>query len=335
MFNKEIGSEFWDIPLLTNNSFNDLSNVNWYISGRAALFAIISDIKKNNKVTTAALPSWCCDSMIKPFLENGIQVVFYSVFYENGNLCRKLDNIQSADVLLVMDYFGFSRFNNEDFSGVKICDITHSVFSKKQQKADYYFGSLRKWAGFYTGGFAYKKGGKIIEPPTNENLSYTKLRKTAMEQKENYISGKSNLKDYLSVFSNAEEMLETCKTEAATERDIKLSTCLNVDFIRNTRRKNAEFLLKNLKAEFVFNRLEDTDCPLFVPIILPTEKRDALRKHLVENQIYCPVHWPITPLHNLSEKEKMLYNGTVSIVCDQRYTIGDMERISKKINNFI
>ena len=74
---QEIGSEFWDIPLSTseNSVFGD--DTAWFLSGRSALEAIIADIKKQRNVRRAWLPSWCCDSMILPFVKNEINVQFY------------------------------------------------------------------------------------------------------------------------------------------------------------------------------------------------------------------------------------------------------------------
>ena len=61
---------------------------------------------------------------------------------------------------------------------------------------------------------------------------------------------------------------------------------------------------------------------MFVPIIVPNGKRDALRRHLIRNEIYCPVHWP-RPEGCVSN----LYDGELSLICDQRYGIEDMDRL--------
>ena len=70
---KEIGSEFWDVPVteIENNIFP--KSTQWFLSGRSALQAIINDIKECH---TVAMPSWCCDSMVKPFVDAGYTVRF-------------------------------------------------------------------------------------------------------------------------------------------------------------------------------------------------------------------------------------------------------------------
>ena len=48
---KEIGSEFWDVPVheLNNKLFNE--DTAWFLSGRSALRAIIQNIKKKQKIS--------------------------------------------------------------------------------------------------------------------------------------------------------------------------------------------------------------------------------------------------------------------------------------------
>ncbi len=74
---REIGGEFWEVGR-ENNIFPDTTV--WFASGRAALKAIIKDIKAKDRVETVALPLWCCDSMIISFVDEGIKVSFYPVF---------------------------------------------------------------------------------------------------------------------------------------------------------------------------------------------------------------------------------------------------------------
>lgn len=333
--NYEIGSEFWSVPLSQkqNNFFSD--DISWFLSGRVALKAIIKDIKKTKSIHTAALPSWCCDSMIKPFLDEGIEVIFYSVYVEDDELVQEFENIKNADVLFVMDYFGFSRWSNRDFDGITICDITHSVFSGSQQNADYYFGSLRKWAGFYTGGFAYKTNGKLSIESELCSENYVKLREDAMKFKSKYISGEVPSKEYFEFFYRAEEILETCGMSAASKRDIYCARNLDIEFIRMRRRENSQFLLDNFKRIALFNKITDNDCPLFFPIIVESSQRDKLKNYLIDKQIYCPVHWPVSKLHKLNSKTGRLYEQEISIICDQRYTTLDMEYICTQIKNFL
>lgn len=320
----EIGSEFWEVPTGKENGLFPL-DTGWFQSGRSALHAIISP----SGIHSVALPSWCCDSMIKPFLDAGVKVGFYPV-YMDGGLVQDISGVV-ADGILVMDYFGYTeQIDVAGFPGVVIRDVTHSLFSKTYQDADYSFGSLRKWAGFWTGGF----GWGLADSNLPEDEVYAALRKTAMEKKQQYIAGPSDRKDYLEIFSEAEEHLEQCAPARAAERDIQLASKLDVDIIRSRRRANAAVLLDAFSDIAIFPVMGEQDCPMFVPILVPEGKRDTLRQYLITNEIYCPVHWPISQYHQLDEKTGRLYENELSLVCDQRYTEADMKRLVETLKKF-
>ena len=74
---------------------------------------------------------------------------------------------------------------------------------------------------------------------------------------------------------------------------------------------------------------------MFVPVLVPYGKRDELRKYLIENEIYCPVHWPESKYHKLDERTEYIYQNELSLVCDQRYTESDMNRIVEVIKTYM
>lgn len=321
---REIGSEFWDIPAGGQNRlFPD--STQWFLSGRSALQTII----KQSGIQTAAMPSWCCDSMIRPFLDAEVKVSFYPV-YMDGGLVQDLSCVD-AEAILVMDYFGYTvQVDLEGYSGTVIRDVTHSLLSKTYDDAHYYFGSLRKWAGFWTGGYGWGFDCGCLPADT----AYIHLRQKAMVEKEAYIQGTSESKAYLATYARAEEYLEQCPMAAAADRDIMLASTMDVPFIKSRRRENTARLLEAFSDIAVFPRMGEQDCPMFVPIMVPEGQRDALRKYLIEHQIYCPVHWPVSEYHRLDERTGVLYQQELSLVCDQRYTVEDMDRIIETIQEF-
>ncbi len=335
-FNREIGSEFWDVPVCDN--FNTLfpENTKWYLSGRSALMAIIKDIKKRTHFYSVALPSWCCASMILPFLLENIDVKFYSVFFEDGELKYDFSNVHNCDAILIMDYFGYIRKIEHWFKGIVINDITHSVFCPNIYNADYTFGSLRKWAGFFTGGFAYTKDNRPLEINQNPgDAEYISLRQLAMDKKSAFINGKTDSKQYLSDFLLAESILDEYLCGEADSFDVLRAKKMDISLIKLRRRENATVLLKSLSQFAMFPQFVEDDCPLFVPLLIPDGRRDALRKHLIEKNIYCPVHWPVSEVHQLDSKTRKLYEQEISIVCDQRYNVLDMEYICAEIKEFL
>ena len=329
---KEIGSEFWNVPTKSVNNNVFPKSTHWYLSGRSALRAIIEKLQGCRSV---AIPSWCCDSMIKPFFDAGIEIHFYPVLW-NNNLIQDIRS--DCDILFLIDYFGYSSYpmNLEGFNGVVIRDVTHSIFSSTYKDADYYFGSLRKWCGIWTGGYAWAQNGANMNIDVANSIAreYMALREKAMLQKEEFINGKRSDKGYIEIFDKAEKLLESAGIEGASERDIQLSYSVDSDFIKDKRRKNAEVIRTQFPEWLIFQKMNYTDCPMFVPVLVPCGKRDALRTHLIRNNIYCPIHWPASKYHELNEEEKFIYDNELSLVCDQRYTEEDMYHLVDTINNF-
>lgn len=301
----EIGSEFWDIPISSkrNDIFPD--ETKWFIAGRTALKYIIQD----SGIQSVSMPIWCCSSMLDPFIEFGVKVEFYN----------KIQNIKT-DAIFVMDYFGYAGTSEriENYQGIIIRDLTHSIFSKKYDDADYYFGSLRKWAGFYTGGFAWGnwKQNYSIELC---DMEYIHIRKYAMQEKEKYIKGESDNKDFLHYFEQANSLLKHMKICGAYEMDVYAAQHFDIDGVKTKRRRNAKVLLKEFQGLY---KLGNQDCPLFVPIEI--ENRNSLRTYLIKKEIYCPVHWPYFDR----------FGKELSIICDQRYDEKDMNRICETVREF-
>ncbi len=302
---KEIGSEFWDVPLSNDENSIFPKETKWLLSGRTALNLIIKD----SGIKSISMPRWCCESMINPFIKNGVLVSFYDE-------CPSF----KYDAIFLIDYFGFANKNPSliGYKGIVIRDVTHSIFSKTYNDADYYFGSLRKWAGFITGGFAWGKWKTQIHLTPCDN-EYATLRKKAMNLKKTYINGLSSNKDFLDLFKQANDYLDSCELCSACEDDIYAARHFDVDGVKSIRRKNAKILIDRIGCMY---ELKDNDCPLFIPI--KVEKRDALRKFLIDNNVYLPIHWPN---HDWNGKE-------LSLVCDQRYDESDMLRICNLIDNF-
>ena len=331
---REIGGEFWKVEIGEENKlFPD--NTVWFASGRAALKAIIKDIKAKNRVETVALPSWCCDSMIVPFVDEGIKVSFYSVYFEDGQFRQEIN--EEADIIFVMDYFGFtSDINMKSSDKIVIRDVTQSIFSKKYEDADYYFGSLRKWSGFYTGGFALKKEPWNISVDFPEaDRYYLYLRKKATREKLEYIVGNKESRKFIDIFEEGEYYLNTVKeiTNGCTE-DIERAKHLDIDFIKKRRQENAKFLLQNIEFDEniqpIFKEIKNGDIPLFFPILV--RDRENLRDRFIENGIYCPTHWGVSIYHSVTERERYIYDNEMSLICDQRYNLDDMKHMCEIIN---
>lgn len=153
----EIGSEYWECEEklnLNNTSFWKIGKDNKFtLSGRTSIYYVLEDIILKNKIKKAYLPSYSCDSMAQPFLDLGIEITYYEVYYDKG-LKYNINLDEDIDIFFAMNYFGYSSTNMDVYikkfkekGKIVIEDITHSILSSKKysEYSDYLVGSLRKW----------------------------------------------------------------------------------------------------------------------------------------------------------------------------------------------
>lgn len=342
MIRYEIGSEFWNTPL-TDKICVPMwekwsGDQRFFLSGRTALSAVLDDILTEQRCKTAYLPSYCCHTMIEPFLAHGIAVEFYPVVFENGQLVQAMDPAKECDVVLAMDYFGFAGQRQPmPKRSVVIQDMTHSLFAEPHE-ADYLFASFRKWGAVAGAAVASKKGQWNIEAPIETNQAYIEVRQKGYERKYRFMSGETVDKQaFLNIFAEAEALLEKdYHGYTADKKSIDAAT--HLQSCAKNRRANARYLLKGLKnVDFIqpmFSVMGDSDVPLFVPILVKNGQRDELRKHLTDHDIYCPVHWPLSQYHAIDKCCKTLYEEELSLVCDQRYDTDDMQRVIDTVLSF-
>ena len=343
---KEVGSEFWMIDAKKREE-------QFFLSGRTALEYIIRNIIFEEKIESVLLPSWCCHTMIEPFVRHGISIRFYDVYFEEEcGLCVDIPLPLENEIFYHMTYFGSSDLKGMDERYVRenwkciICDYTHSWLGKKYVKyplvPDYVYISYRKWTGIYGIALARKVNGKFtisIEKKSAEK--YELLRNNANQLKKRYMEGENiNKNSFLELYAEAEGMLEMDYVDYGPSL-ASVEQLLNLDcqYIKNKRLKNA-LVLKNALSginniKIVFSNLKDNDAPLFVPILVDKKERNKLKQFLIDSHIYCPVHWGLTDYHKgISERAEKIYYQELSLLCDQRYNVKDMIQIAEKIKQF-
>ena len=85
----EMGSEFWEA--------SDTGKKKYLLSGRTALEYIIRDILEEHYVTSVLMPSYCCHTMVEPFVRHGIKVRFYDIYFDRSRgLCADLPEGREA-----------------------------------------------------------------------------------------------------------------------------------------------------------------------------------------------------------------------------------------------
>lgn len=357
---REIGSEFWleysdeNLPEEVGSPFF-LGDDNAYVlSGRTAIDFVLDDIAQ--PVRSVYMPSYCCDSMLQPFIDRDIELYFYDVISSSSGLEYVVDHDKDVDIFFATSYFGFGcttmdadieKFTSRNI--VVIEDITHRLLCEQShcKNADYLVGSLRKWFPIPSGGLAIKVNGHfrnsyLIPPPVE--LVRKKVR--AMRKKAEYIkfaekpNSEQDKRQFLELYSQFNQSLRfNYQRRSVDDLSLGLISTLDISNIQTRRRLNAQYIygdleslthVKPLVAQPDFNK----DCPLFVPIMIRADQRDNLRDYLARNSVYCPIHWPIPEGVVLDSRSSILFEKELSLVCDQRYDSSDLLPMIRAIKWF-
>lgn len=122
---------------------------------------------------------------------------------------------------------------------------------------------------------------------------------------------------------------------------VKLNT---LDEDNNKRRKVAKFYLENINnSKIVLPKVEDFTGHVFHLFVIRTQKRDALKKHLLENGVETIIHYPIPPHKQECYSElkhiplpitEKISNEVLSIPISQVINEDEVEKVVHLINSY-
>jgi len=345
----EIGSEFELNPELFKNRITSWSkffprkNLLFLASGRDSVVYAV----KAFKIKKILVPSYIESLVTKQILQEEVKIQFFKI---NNDLSVNLKDIekkiQNVDSLLVVHYFGFLQPIKElkslcTKSGVFLIeDCVQSMLSSFSGKpigsfGDFSFNSLRKFIGIPDGSIVSSR--KRI--PTHESNLHKKLvkqRTDALIGKYHYMQGNKNYSRYYfkKAFVGPEKMINNYpKPAPMSSKSKQVLIRTNFPRIIKIRRKNFLFLLSKLEKKAFYKKLPKNVCPMGFPII--SKNRDRIKKLLVKNKIYPPIHWKLPMIIDKSEfKESWnISNHILTMPMDETYSTMDMERIAKILKN--
>ena len=336
----EIGSYFW---LESEEVPSEEKELSWLpqtddscfaFSGRNAMDVALRDILNHKQIDTVYVPSYCCISMLQAFVDRGMKIEFYRVWFEDGKFRYIMPEANSGSLVLIMSYFGFETktvhviIEELHLRGATVIeDITHSLLRKDSACAasDYIVASLRKWFAIPAGGWVGKRNGTLSEKPSMDSNHAIRDKIAAMREKYQYLAGAAASKEHFlqvqATFEN--DLIHVDRMLKIDDTSLRLIRRVKVEDIVERRRKNAQILLDgllDLKEILSVPEIDlSEDVPLFLPILMETNRRDRLREYLVQHRIYCPIHWP-----EVMGAPEGVRENELSLICDQRYTEGDM-----------
>jgi hypothetical protein len=290
---------------------------------------------------TVWLPSYICGVVIDAARHPGVRLRFYTVddslkIPDND----RLDEIQSGDLVLFADYFGFNTWSlcgaEARHRGARIVeDACQAMLNKEfSPHSDYIIFSPRKFIGVPDGGILL--AGKNAELPDADLASSPVewlLRATEASVLRSEFDRHGGERHWFKLFQSAEAAgpFEPCRMS-----DLSAAILQVVDWtkVKERRRQNYEFLLSELGDLAIFPDLPSDVVPLGFPIRV--QNRDRVRRSLFGEQIYPPLHWDIAGFVPAEfAGSHYLANEIMTLPCDQRYGRGDMQHMASKLKRYV
>ncbi len=352
----EFGSEFhWSDDALAPSSSANLfpEKYELFATGTGVLLSIQRLLKGDGSRLRLHLPTYFCMEVAQKMSR-----VFELCWYRDlpteptpdFNTLRPL----AGDLVLAVNLFGVKEgkawqdwlTQQEDI--ILIEDHSHDPFSlwAQQTTAHYAMASLRKTLPIPDGGMVWSgEKMELPRPSQSEESPAASQKLTAMLLKRAYLMGADISKDsYRILQTQGEEHLINDGDRAISTLTKTILLSLKIDEMRQRREANIRKFL-----DWVLNNKNDYWQPLctewkpgavpFNSIILCKNHqiRQELRRFLIGENIFAPVHWPQPP-DLVSGKDALAFdlsNRLLIIPTDHRYSYNDIERVAAQMGVFL
>lgn len=329
-----IGGEF---PIVVTDILNagvrhkEEPDVFKYASGRAALYQILKYLKSENGVGCVLLPDYLCESVLVPVKALELEYEFYPID-ESLELEEEAFAAlyHKGTVVLVISYFGLKDLSTQvsfirslDKEAIIIEDDVQAYyeFKKPLGDVDFKFTSLRKT-------FAVPDGGLVktnYPLPKVETLNTFGQYKAAAALLKSLRDSAFNDQIYLEMFEKGESIIDSELECGMSHIAEKLYGSLDEERVKVRRLYNAHFIVEQLEKIGIKPLLPliEGHVPLFIPIVL--NNRDKVRKRMFQQEIFCPVHWPLEGME--LGRGKVMAETELSLIIDQRYGVKELSEI--------
>lgn len=299
----------------------------FFSSGRCALFAILKDIEQTLG-RGVILPDYLCESITQTIIDAEWKYSFYHI---NKDFHIDIDSlkvtISDNKVLLLVDYFGMtdlsadiSKIRNLYPGVIVIADCVQAFYSMGKYDADYCFTSFRKWFPCPDGAMVVKRNlDKMVEIELTDGTWWQyKYAGNILKEYHEHVDD-SIVLDLLMKGENYLDKEYLCRWD---EESKKLFLKLDIEGIKESRKCNAKYLHEQLIKMNISHLYSEEGTPLCIPLMV--DDRDDLRRAFFKENIFTPKHWPFVSVELNGEND--LYDIELSLICDQRYTLEDMEK---------
>lgn len=321
-------------------------NFSYFNTGRAAIEALLVYLKEQGK-KRVWLPGYDCSSVLDSAKRAGIDIELYEVDRELNVDSSVFGKLQCGDILYLVNFFGKPESQNtldlvrdaQKKDVVIVEDLTLGLLSKGEKVGfgDYVIGSVRKWLPITDGGFVASLKSLPEFKKEQASNDYTFYYFAAQIMKDSYLKDTSlDKQQFLDISNEGMKALfsdYTIREMSSVAKKVTDATDLNK--VASKRYDNYEYLYQ-LLSDISELKLMVTPVEGMVPLgmVICAGDRDDLFKFLIQNNIYCNIHWRENESTKLFEDADYLSKHCLTIPCDQRYNHEHMDYIYNTIKRY-
>ena len=264
------------------------------------------------------LPYYTCEVVLEPFKKLGIPYEFYHI--DINFEIRDCFTLKADEALLYVNYYGLKQRYVEQLANKTgdrlIVDNTQAFYAKPIAGIDTFY-TCRKCFGVPDGAYLYTD--KRFDEDLEQDLSFERM---ASLIKRIDLGAEAGYADF--------RALSKALVGQPIKRMSNLTTQLmkGIDYqtAAQKRRGNYKYLHQNLAETNQISLELDEDA---VPMVYPyLTKNGKLKQKLIDERIYVATYWPnVLEWSKDMNLECVLVRNTCFLPIDQRYGIGEMERI--------
>jgi hypothetical protein len=308
----------------------------YFANARSALATFLKGVQPR----CVWLPSYLCRSILVPLLSDNRTHRFFPV---NRNLQVLpgpwLNDVREGDVVLLIAYFGFPieeaiTCSLHTRGALILEDASQALLSGHVGRfSDYVLYSPRKIVGVPDGGILRPRTRvrdiALTSPPCDWWIT---TFQSCLLRRDFDLFSADPYRQWFRLFREASAKIPCGPYTISTLSDILLRTSFDYDFTAKRRRENFKLLLAALGDIALYKELPDDVVPLGFPV--QVENRRIVQEALYKEDIYPPVHWDIESIVPEEYVEShLLSRHILTIVCDHRYDLEDMNRTIKCIQS--
>lgn len=318
-----------------NQNYPFLNTENIFLfNGRSAIFSII-DILKPEKVW---LPDYLCETVLDAVNETNTKINYYNI--NNHLLFNNIDwveGVNKTDLVILIEYFGFPVDANiikkiKKRNATILLDAAQSLLSENNRNnCDFIVYSPRKTIEIPTGAVIQTNNSKYISNISLKSVSEENLFFIYNAYQKRTIFDNNYETEWFSDYKLSEknQIIGNYKIDDFSLSVLKYG--VDYEYIKKKRRENFKFLLNELFDIAIFKTLSKEVVPLGFPVLV--KKRQKTLDFLYSNNIFAPVHWPV--ISNNRPFNRTLKNNEITLICDQRSNLEDLQQMVKIIKTKI